>query len=61
MDVKSFEVVVGFEKSARRLFSESVWENYRCFCIACKSRREYRVRRQIGNIMQRLVVADKTL
>jgi transposase len=45
MDMKSFEFFSGGENSIRRHLVKACWKNYVRFCIRCKSRKIYRVRR----------------
>jgi len=42
MDIKSFQLVVRKEDTARRFLTKWLWKNGRRFCIRCKSYRVYR-------------------
>jgi transposase len=43
MDIKSFEVLVKTENTARRFFTNLCWKNYRRFCSRCGSYDIYRI------------------
>ena len=45
MNLKSFEFILRGEGSVKRYLVKSCWKNYVRFCIRCKTRKIYRVRR----------------
>jgi transposase len=45
MDLKSFEFLVSSEKSIREYLLKVSWKNYARFCIRCRARKIYRIRR----------------
>jgi len=45
MDLKSFEFLLRDESSIKGYLVRACWKNYVCFCIRCKTRKIYRIRR----------------
>ena len=43
MDLKSFELIVRTENTARRYLTRLCWKNYRRFCIRCNNYQIYRI------------------
>ena len=43
MDIKSFQLLVRTENTARRFLAKACWKNYRRFCSRCKSYEVYRI------------------
>jgi transposase len=45
MDVKSLEPIFRGEGSVKRYLIKACWKNYVRFCIRCRTRKIYRIRR----------------
>lgn len=45
MNLKTFESVVKTERIAHRYLAKLCWKNYQRFCIRCRNRKIYRIRR----------------
>src|SRR5512136_2568086 len=45
MDLKSFEHLIKNEQSVKHYLVRSCWKNYVRFCIRCRERKVYRIRR----------------
>ncbi len=45
MDLKSFEYLIKNEQSVKNYLVRACWKNYARFCIRCKARKVYRIRR----------------
>jgi transposase len=45
MDLKSFEYLIKNEQSVKHYLVRSCWKNYVRFCIRCRARKVYRIRR----------------
>jgi transposase len=43
MDIKSFQLLVKTENTARRFVTKACWKNYRRFCSRCRSHQIYRI------------------
>jgi transposase len=43
MDIKSFQLLVKTENTARRFLAKACWKNYRRFCSRCRSLQIYRI------------------
>lgn len=45
MDLKSFEFLLNSEEGIRQYFVKACWKDYILFCIRCRARKIYRIRR----------------
>lgn len=45
MDLKSFEYLIKNEQSVKNYLVRACWKNYARFCIRCRARKVYRIRR----------------
>jgi transposase len=45
MDLKSFEFLIKTEKCGKHYLVRACWKNYVRFCVRCKARKVYRIRR----------------